>query len=79
MAKAWSRAEEQHLLDAIPDYRKAIQDKEAKEVRAITKQAAEKLHKQHPILQGRTVNAIYPALTGCKTPTSRIREQRQEL
>ena len=62
MAKAWSRAEEQHLLDVIPAYRKAIQNKETKDARIITKQVAEKLHKQHPILQGRTVTAIYERL-----------------
>ena len=62
MAKAWSRAEEQHLLDVIPEYRKSILNKETKDARTITKKVAERLHKQHPILQGRTVTAIYERL-----------------
>lgn len=62
MSKHWSKEEQTPLLSVIPSYRLKIQQLEIKQAKHITLQMAHFIHREYPIVQERTVNAIYERL-----------------
>ncbi|MBT2689244.1 hypothetical protein J7I93_13715 [Bacillus sp. ISL-47] len=62
MPKRWTEKEERYLQKVIPDYRKSILKKNLKEAKSTTLKLAKEIHQDNPVIQNRTVNAIYERL-----------------
>ncbi|MBB6451602.1 hypothetical protein HNQ94_000023 [Salirhabdus euzebyi] len=61
MAKPW-KDDQEYLINSIVEYRNLINGKDVKEAKRMTKNFAEKLHKNNPELKHRTIQSIVERL-----------------